>query len=83
MERSAGQEIANIMRECFPDPSEGSFVLVADVGSHGKVAHVAVRPETPGSKCFALRFSALTLPEPPAEFRTHDMPIVIDMQVGP
>lgn len=72
---------------CVPkgtDPARGGdFVLVADVDAAGRVSNIDMRPASPLARCFAQRFSALTLRAPPLKAGQSRYPVVVEMLTKP
>ena len=69
-EVSWGEVMGAVLRGCIPPGSTspanlGNFTFVADVDRIGTVSSVEVRPSTHVSRCFAKRFRASKLPQPP------------------
>ncbi len=57
------------------------FTLVANVLADGRLAQIAVQPETPVAQCMASQFASLTVAAPPA--KPVPYPIEIDFSVTP
>ncbi|MHA6204822.1 peptidase C13 [Dyella soli] len=55
------------------------FTLVANILADGRLAQIAVQPETPVARCMAGQFASLMVPAPPAQPTPY--PIEIDFSV--
>jgi len=60
-------------------PDKSPFTLVADVGADGRLARIAVQPETAVATCMASHFSSLVLPAPPASSAPY--PVEVDFSI--
>lgn len=58
---------------------KGPFTLVADVAADGRLARIAVQPETAVATCMASHFSSLVLPAPPASPAPY--PVEVDFSI--
>ena len=61
------------------DADKGPFTLVADVGADGRLARIAVQPETAVARCMASHFTSLMLPAPPATPAPY--PVEVDFSI--
>ena len=82
--RSIGQDMANLMRGCFPQEAKmdaKSFTFVADVRASGTLGRVRIEPSTPMTRCFSAGFAKFAFPKPPSDYEKTGMPIVIQMKI--
>jgi hypothetical protein len=83
--------IGKAIRTCIPpgttNPANlGSFTLVADVDSEGRIQSPSVVPSSNVAKCFQATFILSTVPAPPSSrgaIAASLYPIAVEMKVGP
>jgi hypothetical protein len=77
-----GNPTTDAYKSCIASnaPADTSpFTMVADVLADGRLAHIAVWPQTAVAKCMAGQFTSWTLPAPPASPRPY--PVEIDFSI--
>lgn len=85
--QSLGAVYSAAMRACISpsaavqDKAE-KFELVAEAGADGRLQSVAVRPETPMSRCFAKHISSQAITPPPKLGTSNSHPIYIEVEIA-
>jgi hypothetical protein len=85
--QSLGGAYSAAMRACISpsatvrDKAE-KFELVADASADGRMHSVAVRPETPMSRCFARHISTQAITPPPKLGTSNSYPIYIEVEIA-
>lgn len=77
-----GNPTTDAYKSCLASntPADKSpFTLVADVLADGRLARIAVQPQTPVAQCMAGQFASWTLPAPPATPAPY--PVEIDFSI--
>lgn len=77
-----GNATTDAYKACLAGAQEADkqpFTLVADVGADGRLARIAVEPQTLVAQCMASHFAGFVLPAPPAAARAY--PIEVDFSI--
>ena len=73
--------VTKTLQSCFLNleaPDKSDFVVVADVGSFGRLLRIAARPSTDLASCFVKGLEAATFSEPPS-LGAQAFPIYIEL----